>query len=178
MNLISFGKSENPPRPSPPISQQDDQVPDMKVSKSRVVLLQSYLHQCSVSLTPESMKFVIDLSSPLTQKCEEDSWRAAAGESTHELVKWGKPITLCDDELWHESESSVWVFLSRTCLHVVFTTGLTVQSVCQWTERIWSLWFGFGVGAQMSIKTSHNLVWEQWNSKLPSWLLWLLICQH
>lgn len=55
---------------------------------------------------------------PLTQKCE-DGWRAAAAESTHELVEWGKPITVCDHELWRESES--WVFLSPACPRVVFS---------------------------------------------------------
>lgn len=128
----------------------------MKVSGGWFSLLQSYRQHCSVSLTPESMKCVIDPSAPPT-RTREDSWGAADVQSTHELVEWGKPITLCDRELWHESESGPEFFFPTSCLHVVFSTWFTEHAVCRWTEWIWSSWF--------QTLTSIKLVWERWCCK-------------
>lgn len=64
----------------------------------------------------------------------------------NELVKWGKPITLCDDELWRESES--WLLEGFFSLHHLLSCCIHYMIYCtvssSMDERIWTSWFSFG----------------------------------
>lgn len=95
----------------------------MQVLKSKL-LLQPHRQQRSVSLTPESMKCVIDLS-------VKEMWRRLTSCS-RQIHPWTGRVKQTNNCVWPWITAWKWVpgwrFLPCTCLQVAFITWSTVQT--------------------------------------------------